>query len=786
MMIGMKTSQNHLTAFLLSLAVFLLVFCASENARSAEGGRAVYVSPSGDDAAAGTLEAPFRTLGRARDALREGRNSAGGAGTVILRGGTHYLAGPVPFDENDSGTEGAPVIYRNYEGEMPILAGGVPVTDWQSHQGKVLKAKLSQIAGTDAKAFQVIENGTPGTLARAPNEGWFRLSDPRIDPFWSFCYEPLEFAPASLDTSQLFIHLIQMGTYFSEHIPVERLDVGEHRFYTKFKMADPAYNPVAGKCYVVENALGLLDAPGEFYADRASGTLYYMPLSKETGKSVIVADTAAKLLDLRGKDFSSPVHDIVFEGIRFEGGNDQVSLTNAAQVTLRDCRLINAGNNAVSIEGASTHVTVSGCEIANTGCNGIVIHGEYEPHDPGPATVRNHHHTIHNNYIHHVGRRTITGCGVSLGWSANGNVISNNLITDSPKSGIIMFSMWDVRRERGIMNNNVIRNNELVRCVMSSWDGGAFYIGATTDNNLFEDNRIADVWSWFNATWPQPEDRPEDACSIDFDPGMTFNTRLRNNASFGPNATTVEFGRYTDETLLDNNYFESPDRPGEILVNGKWEKHDAPDPTKIAVDAGLTSGFKFPYPKETARPVALPLHCGFEGTLSPFYLYHYSDGLRQEFLTQGKVHEGTGALRIDKDVMVVRYRHPASLSKRVTVWFYDDADKRSASCLATLRCPAAIEETAVALGVDGSVSQDHYVLQEWPDRISATPIARTTGWHELVFDVKPDKTGGCEFSVDGQVVGRVPMFQTFTTLDLGDVRFGTDSVGLVFDSVSIE
>ncbi len=782
----MNTNTASLAGFIVFLTALLLPLCTGWAEGGQNAGGTVYVSPTGDDSHAGTLNEPFRTLIRARDAVREQKKTGGGTTTVVLRGGTYYLAEPVSLDETDSGNEGNPVVYRNCEGEEPVFAGGLPVAEWHRYKGRILKAQVPQIKGTDAKAFQVMEDGMPGTLARTPNEGWFRLSEPHIEPFWSFCYEPRDFDPAGLDTSHLYVHLMQMGTYFSEHIPVESVDSAGRRFFTKFKMPDPAYNPVAGKSYVVENALGLLDAPGEFYADRASGTLYYMPLSKAPGKSIIVADTAAKLLDLRGKSPDAPVHDIVFEGIRFEGGNDQMCITHAARVAVRNCRLLHAGGNAVAIEGASTYVTVSGCEIAYTGSNGVVIHGEYVPHDPGPAEPRNHHHTIHNNYIHHVGRRTITGCGISLGWSANDNLISNNLITDSPKSGIIMFSMWDVRRERGVMNNNVIRNNDLARCVTSSWDGGAFYIGATTDNTLFENNRIADVWSWFNATWPQPEDRPEDACSIDFDPGMTFSTHLRDNACYGANATTVEFGRYTDETLLENNFFESPDRPGEILVNGKWEKHEGFDSAKVSKDIGLTGEFKFPYPKEAARPVEMPLRCGFEGTLSPFFLYHYSDGLRQDFLTQGIVHAGAGALRIDKDVMVVRYRHPAPLSKRVTVWLYDDTEKRGASCLATLRGPAAIEEAVVALGVDGAVSPDRYVIQEWQDRISATPLPRRTGWHELVFDVKPDRSGGCELKLDGQTVGSVPMFQAFTILDLGDARFGTDSIGMGFDSVSIE
>lgn len=749
-------------------------------------GRTIIVAPDGNDSGVGTLVAPFATLGRARDEVRALKAQGAGTITVQLRGGTYYLPEPVVFDVQDSGSEASPVVYRNYDREFPVLRGGVRVTEWQVLDGGMLKAEVPEISKTDPMAFQVIEDGVAGTLARTPNEGWLRLRDPQVAPTWSFGYEAGDFDPAGVDLSQLHVHLMQMGTYFSEHIPVTRVDAVAGRFYTDFKMKDPAYDPVNGKSYQIENALALLDAPGEFYADRAAGLLYYRPMGDAASGSEIIADTAPRLLQIGGADPSNPVHDLAFAGLTLSGGSDQIVISNATRIAVRDCRLINAGTNGMTIGGATTHLTVTGCEIAQSGTNGIWIRGEYERKESGPATVLTHSLTIHNNYIHHVGRRTITGCGISVFWSLNDSVFSNNLITDGPKSGILFFSMWDMPRELGIMNNNVIRNNELARCMNSSWDGGAFYIGATTDNNVFENNRIADAWSWFNATWPQPEDRPEDACSIDFDPGMTYNTQLRNNVAYGANATVVEFGRYDDETFLENNFFESPGRPDEILVNGKWEKHAGFDSGKMKSDIGLTRDFVFPYPQETARPVKLPLRCGFDGTLSPFFLYRYADGLRHEYLVDLAMQDRSGTFVVDKDVAVVRYRHHEPISANVTVSFYDDAEKGAATCLATLRGPAAIEEGVVALGVDGSVSADHYVVRLWGDRVVATPVRRSSGTHELVFDVKVGKGQGTEIMLDGQLVGRVPMFQAFTTIDLGDALFGSDSVGLGFDSVNIE
>ncbi|MFA6244023.1 MAG: right-handed parallel beta-helix repeat-containing protein, partial [Candidatus Hydrogenedentales bacterium] len=710
-----------------------------------------------------------------------------------LRWGTYFLSDAVTFGSEDS-SEGGSTVFRNYGLDEATITGGAQVSEWKPYRAGIYKARFVEFAERPAAPAQVFENGEPGIIARSPNEGWFRLWKPQHEPTWSFCYDPKDVYPQGWDLSQLQVHLIMMGTYFSNRYAIQRIDIPEHRIYTDGKTPDPAYNPVDGKCYRLENALELLDAPGEFYADRKAGDLYYIPLASDIAKANITANTAGALIRFNGESIEKPVHDIVLDGIRFLGGNDQVTTTNADRITIRNCRFLYAGNNAVSLETGSTNCLVTGCEIAHAGMNGVILLSAYEEPKSGPAKITTHHNTIHNNYIHHPGRLSITGCCVMLQRAANDNVISNNLLTDSPKSGVLMFSMWDRPREWAVMNNNVIKNNDIARCVTRSWDGGSFYVGATTENTVFENNRIADAWSWFNATWPQPEDRPKDDCSIDFDPGMTFNTHIRNNRAYGANADNTEFGRYEDETLLDNNYFESPvypgfeflNPPGDLMVNGQWEKNKRFDASKVDPAVGLTKEFPFAYPSECERPLVFPLLCGFEGTLSPFYVFRCTEGMRDAFLTKDIVREGAQAYTIDSDVSAIRYSHPTFLSKKVSVWFYDDPAKTGARCFAALRGFTATENAMVALGVDGSLSGDKYVVWESADRASPSAINRSKGWHELAFNVVNENGKGCTLTIDGQEVGRIPDFKTFMTIDLGDPSFGSDSRGLGFDSLRIE
>ncbi len=75
---------------------------------------AIVVSPSGDDAAAGTLAAPFRTVAKAVSAVPAG-------GTVVLRGGDYREA---------LGGINKPFTLQSFPHEQAWLKGSALVTGW--------------------------------------------------------------------------------------------------------------------------------------------------------------------------------------------------------------------------------------------------------------------------------------------------------------------------------------------------------------------------------------------------------------------------------------------------------------------------------------------------------------------------------------------------------------------------------------------------------------------------------------------------------------------------------
>ena len=57
----------------------------------------LYVAPDGDDAGPGTINRPFATIARARNAIRQAKQTAKGPVTIYLRGGAYYL-NDTPFE----------------------------------------------------------------------------------------------------------------------------------------------------------------------------------------------------------------------------------------------------------------------------------------------------------------------------------------------------------------------------------------------------------------------------------------------------------------------------------------------------------------------------------------------------------------------------------------------------------------------------------------------------------------------------------------------------------------
>jgi hypothetical protein len=100
----------------------------------AQGNQATqfHVASTGSDANPGTAAKPFATLSAARDAIRRlKRDGLKAPVEVLVQAGTYYLAEPLTFSPEDSGTQECPITYKAAQGAKVVLSGGKPLAGWR-------------------------------------------------------------------------------------------------------------------------------------------------------------------------------------------------------------------------------------------------------------------------------------------------------------------------------------------------------------------------------------------------------------------------------------------------------------------------------------------------------------------------------------------------------------------------------------------------------------------------------------------------------------------------------
>src|SRR5258708_24527368 len=95
----------------------------------------IHVSPSGNDTNAGTKDAPFATLTKAREAVRPLAGTK--PVTVVLHGGTYLLSETLVFKPEDSG-----VTWTAAPGEKVVVSAGRAVTAWKKAEGGLWTAQV--------------------------------------------------------------------------------------------------------------------------------------------------------------------------------------------------------------------------------------------------------------------------------------------------------------------------------------------------------------------------------------------------------------------------------------------------------------------------------------------------------------------------------------------------------------------------------------------------------------------------------------------------------------------
>ena len=559
-----------------AVAMFSACLCA---------GQPYFVSPAGDDANPGTLEKPFATLQQAQQAARQKH------GGVFLRGGAYYLPATLVFTAQDSGTKDAPVVFQNYQGEKAVISGGIRLEnlDWQPYTNGIFQAKVP----ANLQTGEIFVNGERQVLARYPN------FDPKAQYFDGFSADAISGPRAARwsDPAGGYYHAMHPALWGDFTWRITGKDTsGQVRLEGGWQ--NNRGSAAHWQIRFVENIFEELDAPGEWFLNSKTHTLYfYPPAGLDLKNAVVEATRLRTLVEFRG-DEEHPVKWITLGGLIFRQAARTVMDTKepllrsdwaicrcgaiffngAEDCVLEDSFIDQVGGNAVFVNNYNRRITVRGAQIAKAGASGICFVGDpqaarsplfnyYQVHQlagidrtPGPKTDNYPAECLVDDcLIHLTGRVEKQTAGVEIDL-AQSITVRHCSIYDMPRAGI---NIGD-----GCWGGHIIEFCDIFDTVKETSDHGSFN---SWGRDRYWRPNINDVNAWVRQVPDLPKLdavkpdvlannrwRCDHGWDIDLDDGSSFCIITNNLCLHGGIKNREGFGR-----VVENN----------IMVDGGYDPH---------------------------------------------------------------------------------------------------------------------------------------------------------------------------------------------------------------------
>jgi len=463
----------------------------------------------------GNTDGPFRSLSRARDAVRElkAREGLTQPVTVFVRGGAYELDEPLVLTPEDSGAPDCPITYAAYEDERPVLSGGRVISGWRQEDNGLWTVAIPEVKAGEWYFRQL--------FVRRPHQKHFER---RYRPSQgAFVIAGLTDAPAkegaphrrSQDEFRFFpgdiqawenlddVEIVALHDWSASRLRIRELDLENHvvRFtgYPVYRIGHwwkDGRNP-----YYAENVKEALAKPGEWYLDRSSGVLSYHPLPGEDMQTLtVVAPAAEQLVKLVGEaDAGIPVEHLRFRGLTFahthwtlpeEGysaGQGMTDLPAALQASaarslrVEGCTFAHLGAYAAELSGGSSDNEVIGNHMFDLGGGGVKVGG-------GPGTPKNN--LVANNLISDGGLVHFSAHGIWAGITDH-TVIRHNVVRRFLYSNVSVGWSWNDRPTA--CQENVVEYNHLHDSMMLLADGGGIYTLGFQPGTIIRGNHIHDV-----------------------------------------------------------------------------------------------------------------------------------------------------------------------------------------------------------------------------------------------------------------------------------------------------
>lgn len=529
---------------------------------------------------------------------------------IVMEDGVHPLTETITLGKEDSQV--------TWSGKNAVFMAGKAITGWRRVKetdlpspSRLWKAALPDKAW---KFEQLWINGRRATLARSPNQGYHHITEAVGAGVFPDLKAGMNFHAFSIPQEQFDalkniplagrddVLITVTHAWAVAQCRIEALNEEALAVRIKGRSRYPFVEFEPDQRFWMENYRAALDAPGEWFLDKAKGEVLYLPLPGEDMTTAeVIAPVVEKFIVMKG------ARDVRFEGVSFQCSQHLYSADG-----LHDGQAATASAGCIEIED-SRNIHFENCEIAHTGLHGIwfkngcadssVMHchlhdlgggGVYVGETARPADERVNHRIIvddciiqHGGRLHpsacgvvftHTRQCAVTHCdigdfyytGVSAGWNwGYGDTASRETLVEYNHIhhlGWAYLSDMGGFYGLGTSPGTIIRGNHVHHIASHRYGGWGLYNDEGATDTLMENNLVHDTW---NAGFHQHYGY--------------FNTVRNNIFAFG-NSAQIQATR--NEARLRFRYLNNIvvwDPASPLLDGGEWnwkffDKTDRGDP----------------------------------------------------------------------------------------------------------------------------------------------------------------------------------------------------------------
>ncbi len=517
------------------LSAILIVTAATAQAAAV---KKIYVAPSGSDSASGSWWRPFASFERAQAAVQTIKESTPAAEVerieVLFKGGSYTLTRPIVIQPPHGGTHAFPVIYRARSSDSPpIFSGGRRISGWQVGSDGAWRVTLPEVKSGQWNFSQLFVNDVRRFRPRLPRQGYFTTvedfekNDNGIN---GFTYENEDLNPAWANLPEIEFHVLHVWS--ASRMRAATIDPEKKALkFPKTRPFNAYWSDYKKRRYWAENVKEAFGTPGEWYLDKPTGELAYMPMAGETPENTrIEAPSLPQLLIFQGFE-NQPLVNTTLEGLVFKQsqwltppeGNftpqgemnipAAVEFVSARNITVQRCAFTQLGGYALAFGPGAHSNTVEQCLMTDLGAGGAKIGPPFvgykmaeapkdvlTPDAPDGLSKTTSAITISNCRITGGGRIHPAAHGVWIGHSSYNRIV-NNEISDLYYTAVAIGWVWGYAEPSRSHHNEVAFNHmhHIGQGVLSDM-GGVYTLGlspgTTVHDNLIHDVHAHDYGGW--------------------------------------------------------------------------------------------------------------------------------------------------------------------------------------------------------------------------------------------------------------------------------------------------